>query len=322
MDVSTWDEPWKTIVGAPLDIVLTVIICLVLRWAAHRLIDRLASQALDRHVSRVAALAGAAGRVLADATGLASERHRLRTTTTAALLKSIATAVIFGVGLLTILDLLGIPLAPLLASAGVGGVALGFGAQSLVRDFLSGIFMIIEDQYGVGDVIEVNGTIGTVEDVSLRVTRVRDGDGVVWYVRNGEIVKVGNRSQGWSVAVVDVQLGYGEDISRVTGLMTGAVEHLSEEEPWRDVLLETPEVTGIEGMAQGVVTMRVTAKVRANERDSVQREMRRRIKVAFDAAGVTMPVPMYASPTASSTASPSSTASSSAASSLPTTPGP
>jgi small-conductance mechanosensitive channel len=301
VDVSTWAEPWRTLLGAPLDILITLVICLVLRWSAQRLIDRLAAQSVDRQVSRLAALTGAAGRVLVDATGLANERHRQRTATTAALLKSVVTGVIFGVGLLTILDLIGIPLAPLLASAGVGGVALGFGAQSLVRDFLSGVFMIIEDQYGVGDVIDIGGVVGTVEDVSLRVTRLRDGDGVVWYVRNGEILKVGNRSQGWSVAVVDVQLGYGEDISRVTGLMSGAVEHLDEEEPWSELLLEPPTVNGIEGMASGVVTMRVTAKVRANERDSVQREMRTRIKKAFDAAGVKMPVPTYASPTTPAT---------------------
>jgi len=120
---------------------------------------------------------------------------------------------------------------------------------------------------------------------------------VVWYIRNGEILRLGNRSQGWSVAVVDVQLAYTDDIVRVTGIMTAAVESLADEEPWSDVLMETPHVTGIEAMAQGLVTLRVTAQVRANERDGVQREIRRRLKAAFDANDVQMPVP-FTGPTA------------------------
>ncbi len=131
-----------------------------------------------------------------------------------AILKSTSTFAISAMAILTVMGLLGLPLGPLLASAGVGGVALGFGAQSLVKDFLSGIFMIVEDQYGVGDVIDTGEAIGTVEDVTLRVTRLRDGNGVVWYIRNGEIVRIGNRSQGWSTAVVDTAVAYDEDIDR------------------------------------------------------------------------------------------------------------
>ena len=124
-----------------------------------------------------------------------------------AILKSTSTFVIFTLALLTVMATVGLPLGPLLASAGVGGVALGFGAQSLVKDFLSGIFMILEDQYGVGDVIDTGEAVGTVEDVTLRVTRLRDASGIVWYVRNGEIVRIGNRSQGWSTALVDIPVG-------------------------------------------------------------------------------------------------------------------
>ena len=120
------------------------------------------------------------------------------------LLRSIVTFVVVTLAVLTVMALLGIPLGPLLASAGVAGVALGFGAQSLVKDFLSGIFMIIEDQYGVGDVIDTGEAIGTVEEVSLRITRLRDANGITWYVRNGEIIRIGNRSQGCSTAIVDM----------------------------------------------------------------------------------------------------------------------
>ena len=139
-----------------------------------------------------------ATRVLASATGALHERRRQRTETLGTVLRSLVTATVFSVAFVMILDELAIPIAPLLASAGVAGVALGFGAQSLVKDFISGVFMLVEDQYGVGDVIDTGEAIGTVEDVTLRVTRLRDGNGVVWYVRNGEIVRVGNRSQGSS----------------------------------------------------------------------------------------------------------------------------
>ena len=129
-------------------------------------------------------------------------------------------------------------------------LAVPLQAQSLVRDFLSGIFMIIEDQYGVGDVIDTGEAIGTVEEVTLRITRLRDGDGVVWYMRNGEILRLGNRSKGWSVAVVDVQVAYTEDVARVTGILGAAAAPLATEEPWKDLLLDAPSVTGIESMAQ------------------------------------------------------------------------
>ena len=150
--------------------------------------------------------------------------------------------------------------------------------------------MILEDQYGVGDVVDAGTVVGTVEEVTLRITRLRDGDGVVWYIRNGEILRLGNRSQGWSVAVVDVQLAYTDDIARVTGVMTAAVADLAEQDEWSDVLGDAAR-HGIEAMAQGLVTLRVTAQVRANERDGVQREIRSRLKAAFDANDVHMPVP-------------------------------
>ncbi|MEP6650110.1 MAG: mechanosensitive ion channel family protein [Lapillicoccus sp.] len=283
-------EPWQTFVGLPLRIAIIVIGAALIRFVAHRLINRYVRTANKRHEDRLKVL-GSVGGVLANATGYGSARHDQRTATAATIVKSTVTFVVAGTALLMILELLGIPLAPLLASAGVGGLAIGFGAQSLVKDTLSGLFMIVEDQYGVGDVIDTGSVVGTVDEVTLRITRMRDGDGVVWYIRNGEILRLGNRSQGWSVAAVDVQLGYTEDISRVTRILTEAVTHLGHEEPWSDVLMEAPAVTGIESMMQGLVTLRVTAKVKANERDGVQRELRTRIKAALDANDVKMPAP-------------------------------
>ena len=209
-----------------------------------------------------------------------------------ALLKSITTFVVFGVTALTVLSLVGIPLTPILTSAGVGGVALAFGAQSLVKDFLSGVFMIIEDQYGVGDVIDTGEVIGTVENVSLRITQLRDANGMTWYVRNGEILRIGNRTQGWSTATVDIQIAYDEDVERALRVIRDVVSTMGEEDVWKPVLLERPNVTGVESMGNGAITIRVLAKTIANEQFGLQREVRERVKRAFDREGVRSPVPV------------------------------
>ncbi len=181
-------------VGVPARVAATIIGALVARWLLHRAIRKSVALAIAQRDRRVQG--GRADRVLTQATGMARERHRQRMHTLGTMLRSVVTLIVTFVALLTVMALLGIPLGPLLASAGVGGVALGLGAQSLVKDFLSGIFMILEDQYGVGDHVDLGDAVGIVEDVSLRVTAVRDGDGVLWFVRNGEIARVANRSQG------------------------------------------------------------------------------------------------------------------------------
>ncbi|MGE9806950.1 mechanosensitive ion channel family protein [Janibacter sp. G1551] len=283
-----WDEVWHWFVGVPARIVATLVAAVVLRWFLHRSITAV----VDRTVARSRRGAGPtsrAERVLARATGAAHERHRQRAQTMGSLLRSIVTVVVLGIAALTIMALLGIPLGPLLASAGVGGVALGFGAQSLVKDFLSGVFMILEDQYGVGDVIDTGEAIGTVEEVSLRVTRLRDADGVVWYVRNGEIIRIANRSQGWSTALVDVQVSSGEDVARVTEIMRAALHDMDEDPQWQDELLEEPKVLGVESIGAGTVTLRVLATCASDANFAVQREIRFRLKAAFDREGVQGP---------------------------------
>src|SRR5699024_2211739 len=199
------------------------------------------------------------------------------------------TIAIMVVATLMVLSLLGIPLAPLLASAGVGGVALGFGAQALVRDYLSGIFMILEDQYGVGDYIDTGEAVGTVEEVTLRVTRMRDLDGVVWYVRNGEILRIGNRSQGWSTVMVDLPFSYKEDTDQVIELIRQTVSVMIDDPHWGEVLREAPMVLGVETIAAGMVTVRVFATCTPNQNWSIQREIRRRVKDAFDREGIAGP---------------------------------
>ena len=284
---SAWQ--WEKLVGPSLTIIGTLVGAMLLRWVLHRAIDRVVGQALARAARRESQAPRRASRLLAQATGLSQDRSTQRAATMGAILKSTSTFVIFTLALLTVMATLGLPLGPLLASAGVVGVALGFGAQSLVKDFLSGIFMILEDQYGVGDVIDAGEAVGTVEDVTLRVTRLRDASGIVWYVRNGEIVRIGNRSQGWSTALVDIPVGYNESLDTVLPLIRKVVHDLDGSADWETRLLEEPVVAGVESMTGGVVTVRVIAKCAPNESFPVSREIRARVKAAFDQAGILAP---------------------------------
>jgi small conductance mechanosensitive channel len=261
----------------------------VLRWAVHRVITRVVRAAVGRHEERLTR-ESRTERVITSATGVAPERQVQRMETLAAILRSVATAGIYGLAVLTCMAIIGIPLAPLLASAGVGGVALGFGAQSLVKDFLSGIFMIIEDQYGVGDYIDTGEAIGYVEDVSLRVTKLSDKVGRVWYVRNGEILRVANHTQGWSLAVVEMPVAYDEDITAATEIIQAALAEIHADAQWRDLLLAPPRVAGVETVTGGAVGIRLEARCTATLAPDIQRVIRERVKAALDAAGVRGPV--------------------------------
>lgn len=187
---------------------------------------------------------------------------------------------------------LGYNLGPLIASAGIVGVALGFGAQNLVKDFLAGIFMLIEDQYGIGDVIDMGEAVGTVEDVGLRITRLRDAQGVTWYVRNGEVLRVGNRSQGWSQLLIDLNVAPDADIDRVREIVDETSREFAEDPAWANMIIERPEMVGVEDISGLSMTVRLIGKCAANQQWGVQREMRRRLKVKFDREGIHLSVPI------------------------------
>ncbi|WP_434967281.1 mechanosensitive ion channel family protein [Janibacter indicus] len=285
----TWESTLEWLLGAPLQILVAVVVAFLARGLAHRAITK----AVDASIVRSEASRAKRERNSGIPASAAKERHRQRTLTMGSLLRSIATFAIAVITVLTVMSLLGIPLAPLLASAGVGGVALGFGAQALVKDFLSGIFMILEDQYGVGDLIDTGEAIGTVEEVTLRVTRLRDPDGVVWYVRNGEIIRIGNRSQGWSTVLVDIPFSYREDIERVLGIIRDTVGQIDDDPHWHEVLREDLQVLGVESITGGTVTVRVLARCAPDENWGIQREIRRRVKETFDREGIAgPPIPM------------------------------
>jgi small conductance mechanosensitive channel len=184
-----------------------------------------------------------------------------------------------------VLSELGLDLAPLLASAGIAGVAIGFGAQNLVKDFLAGLFMLLEDQYGVGDVVDVGEVGGTVEEVALRITTIRDAKGVLWYIRNGEIVRVGNRSQGWAVVVVDVPIGFA-GVEEATEVLRAAAATLSDDPQYAADLLEAPEVLGVEQITIDGAVVRTTVRTASAAQWRVARELRRRLTDALESAGI------------------------------------
>jgi small-conductance mechanosensitive channel len=277
------------LIGKPISILWLVLVALFGRWLLHRLVDRL----VRRAGIGVLPDALARGPFAEPDDETVTNRRALRARTIGSLLKSIVSGVIFGVVLVMAISELGYDIAPLITSAGILGVALGFGAQSLVKDFLSGIFMIFEDQYGVGDTIDLGEVAGTVEAVSMRVTRLRDVDGTVWYVRNGEILRVGNQSQNWARSVVDIAVGYKEDVARVRRILQQVAHDLWEDPKFRDLIIEEPEVWGVQSLGPDSVVVRVTLKTMPQQQWRVSREMRERVKARFDAEGIQMPLPYW-----------------------------
>ncbi len=282
------------VIGKPLKITAILLLALLVRFMLHRLVDRVVRQAevgvLPDRVGRMSL--GHARSVESTQRDTAGTTRRVqRAQTMGSLLKSIITGVITAIVVTMILAEVGVNVAPIIASAGILGVALGFGAQSLVSDFLSGIFMIFEDQYGVGDVVDLGEASGTVEAVSLRVTRVRDVNGTVWYVRNGEILRVGNMSQNWARTVLDITVGYGEDLVKVRRVLREVAHDLWDDEEFKGLIIEEPEVWGVEALTPDGVTVRVTLKTAPLEQWAVAREMRERIKARFDFEGIEIPFP-------------------------------
>ncbi len=275
------------LIGKPLAIVWLIVLAVVARWVVNKLIRRLVRRAQDGVVPSMFAR----GPFAEPSPDVSLQRRVQRAETIGSLLRSIVSGVIITVVLIMAISELGYDVAPLIASAGILGVALGFGAQSLVKDFLSGIFMIFEDQYGVGDVITLGDVGGVVESVGLRVTRMRDVQGTVWYVRNGEVLRVGNQSQNWARSVLDISVAYDEDLDRVRRVLTEVAHEMWEDETYRKLILEEPEVWGVEALDADGVLVRVALKTVPLEQWRVSREMRARIKARFDAEGIEIPFP-------------------------------
>lgn len=276
---ASWvEQNWSTWLAIGLKVLLILVIAGVLRVVIRRAITKL----IERMNRTAQAVDGTAiGGLLVNV-----ERRRQRSQAIGSVLRSVASFVIMGTAALMVLSAFDINLAPLLASAGVAGVAIGFGARNLVTDFLSGVFMILEDQYGVGDSIDAGVASGEVIEVGLRVTKLRGDNGEIWYVRNGEVKRIGNLSQGWSTAGVDVTVRTSEDLDRVKSVLGEVGEAMSKEEPWNELLWGPIEVLGLDSVLLDSMVVRVSAKTMPGKSLTVERELRWRIKRAFDAADI------------------------------------
>ena len=265
-------------------IAFVLVLALLVRFIFHRLINKVTERAATATLAVTPN--GRANKATATMQMAGTERREQRARALGSILRSAISVIVFGIAALTILSILGFNVAPLLASTAVLGVALGFGAQNLVRDYLAGLLMLVEDHYGVGDTINAGVATGTVEAMSLLTTTLRDVNGVVWHIRNGTIDSVGNESQGWSRAVIDYPVPYEEDLAKIRALMEQAADSLYRERGWKKLILEKPEVWGAQGLSGREVTMRLVAKTAPMRQLEVARELRARVKATLDAAGV------------------------------------
>lgn len=307
-----WDNPLtqEWLVRKPIMILVILVLAIVGHWFLYRLIRRIAGQTIrkgrlnSRVIPRIDLTWEGRGPRLSrrrrreeeaqqKAMDEAREDRRVsRIETLAGVGQSAAGIFVWVWATLAILSEIGVNVAPLIASAGVAGVALGFGAQSLVKDFLSGIFMLLEDQYGIGDTIDLgNGAFGTVEEISLRITTVRDVDGALWYVRNGEILQVANHSDEYSVARVQVPVAHVNDQEQVVKVITDAVNEAAQKEEIRGLILEAPQMKGISDFAVDHVSYRIVVNTLPGRHWEVQRVLQTAVLDALNTHNIATPYP-------------------------------
>lgn len=272
-----WDEiaqniDWINVVSKGLRIALIIVVGFILTRMLRRAVTKV-EQKVSEDTSPIRALQ--------------------RTQTLTKVLSSAGIVVIWVLGAFSILQTIGWNLAPLLAGVGIIGLAVGFGAQNLVRDVVTGFFILLEDQYGVGDIVSINQgeANGVVETLTLRVTGLRDLDGTVHYIANGAISVIANKSKDWSRAVVDVGVGYGEDPARVRNVLESVAQEAKEDEDLGGKLYSVPDVLGVEMLGEYEVVWRVLAETKPARQFEAGRSIRERIKVAFDKEGIEIPFP-------------------------------
>jgi small conductance mechanosensitive channel len=280
------------LIGRP----LTVLVIALVAWIVARLVRRWLRRVIYRVIvtDRTAA-ARALEKVGVPAGGVAVEdpRRQARATSIATVVSSTATVLIWVIALLLIIGELGINLAPLIAGAGIAGVAIGFGAQTLVKDCITGLFMLIEDQYGIGDAVDLGVATGSVERISLRTTVLRGQDGTVWHVPNGEIRRVGNSSKLWSAAVLDIHVAYDADLARAEQVVRDVAEGLCADERYRGDVQAAPDLLGVEAVSPDGITLRLIVKTNPGAQHRIRRALREEIKLALDDAGVNvLPPPL------------------------------
>jgi moderate conductance mechanosensitive channel len=277
------------LLGRIIEPFLQVFLILTLAWIASRVLRRVVRRVVRRMKERPP---GAISRSFADSQTMPSTRRVQRMDALGTVFSSVVGFVVWTIAIVTILgSTFGVNVAPLIAGAGILGVALGFGAQDLVKDVLSGMFMLVEDQYGVGDVIDVGEAVGIVEGLGLRTTRVRDVTGTLWHIPNGEIQRVGNMSQQWSRALLDIGVGYTANVDEAAAVIKRVADEMAAEEAYRTLFLDEPQIWGVESLSADSVVIRLVIKTKPGEQWPIARELRRRIKYALDEAAIEIPFP-------------------------------
>ena len=287
----------------PVKVVLILLLAWIISRIVRRWLDRLVEGWLSRRSDVAEAISGAIEQD-DDGPGLGEaalerarrmvdqqERSSQRTRTLGSVLRSISSMIIYGLAVMMALAEFDVNLGPLIAGAGIVGVAVGFGAQSLVRDFLSGVFMLLEDQYGVGDAVDVGDTVGVVEEVKLRTTQVRDINGTLWHIPNGQIARVANLTQDWGQAVIDVEVAYDTDISMAMDVIKEVADGLWREQLDSFTIIQEPTMAGVQAFGDNSIALRLMVRTEPGEQFGTARELRKRLKFALDEAGIEIPFP-------------------------------
>ncbi|MGV1004253.1 MAG: mechanosensitive ion channel family protein [Candidatus Nanopelagicales bacterium] len=289
---TTTATTWQDLLAAQVTIATIVGAASAIHFLGSRAIRRAVRQWIETGKQRARDLPAAPEETVELQEMIMAQRREQRAVALGQLLRNLLIVMIWGTAALLILTQLGVDIGPIMASAGVAGVALGFGAQTLIKDYLSGFFLIIEDQYGVGDMVDVGvgGVIGNVEEVTLRVTRLRDLTGVVWYVRNGEILRVANQSQGWTMAVAVIPVAYDADLEEVRKIVAEIGNEMYNDPDSQAKMLGKPQFSGVDAVSGDAVFVRVVAKARPAQQISLTRDLRERLKNGLDEHGIRVPV--------------------------------
>lgn len=288
-DVEFWKDVGEFFVGAGwklLTIAAIIVGALILGWILTGVIRRVVSRIVNGAKSK----ANVDDTQALERSPLASVRLVQRTRTLGSILHNVVNVTIVVIAVLLIINVIApTALGSLTLLTAAVGAGLGFGAQNIVKDVLNGIFIVAEDQVGIGDVVDLGLATGIVEYVSVRVTHVRDVNGTLWYVRNGEITRIGNLSQGWSRVIIDLSVAVDSDIEEVEKALLDTAKGLAKDPKWRTRILEQPEMWGLESISGDALVIRLVMKTRANAKDDVARELRMRIKRTIDDMGISLP---------------------------------
>jgi Small-conductance mechanosensitive channel len=286
-----WTSFWTEVGGflgdwqAPLKIVAIVIGALLVRWLLLVILRR----SIERVISGVKKSQNVEETQELSASPLRAARVVQRTRTLGTVINSVLTVFVMGVAVVAILEVLRVPVLGILGAAGVVAAGLAFGAQNVVKDILNGMFIVFEDQLGIGDIVDLGMASGTVENVGVRITSIRDVNGTLWHVRNGEILRVGNKSQGWARVIIDLPVPYHADLDAVKDAILRTAKNLAADPQWRRKVLEPPEIWGVESITAEALVVRLVIKTRSADQWDIARELRLQLKLTLDNLGVNVP---------------------------------